>query len=271
MKVLSFMLFCSFAFAMAVPIDTINEMETLAPAQASEAIENFDMDDVENAFLPDQEDEKLNAEEDLRKRHLKAAVKKIQKEVKRPFKKNSPKPAPIPRLPPTKKDENLKVKNDVVKVATKQLTVPVAVKAKIAVLPQNKENRVKRLQDFIAMLKNDVEKNHRDFLALYNVEINKLRTLLNKVNARERDFKKVSKQKTDIEARFIDMRKALELVKSEYINQNATVYKPNVDLSKYQDEQRLLTHLEEYVKVYQSLDNKDLFYHKHCICNHTVF
>jgi hypothetical protein len=123
--------------------------------------------------------------------------------------------------------------------------------------------------DYIALLKNDVEKNHQNFIKNYNIEMGKLRGLINALHTKQKDYKSVIKERDAIEKRFILMKKAIIDLKSQYANQNKTIAKIGV-ADEYEEEKKILNHLSEYIKVYRSSVDKNIFYKKNCICNHTI-
>ena len=64
---------------------------------------------------------------------------------------------------------------------------------------------------------------------------------------------------------FLEVEKALDDIR----RQNTTLVKLKGD-DDYEEEKHLVSHFNEYVKVYKSLLIKDRYIKHNCICNNTI-
>jgi hypothetical protein len=118
-------------------------------------------------------------------------------------------------------------------------------------------------KNYVKALSDEIEKSHKDFMKVYDAELKKLRELTLKRDMREGDY---SKAKGALDLKYKEFQRALDDIRS----QNATLVKLKGD-DDYEEEKHLVSHFNEYVKVYKSLLVKDKFIRHHCICNHSVF
>jgi hypothetical protein len=117
-------------------------------------------------------------------------------------------------------------------------------------------------KNYVDALKNEIEKAHKDFMKVYNQELGKLRDLTKKRDMKELDYRQA---KSVVENRYKDFQKALDDIR----RQNSTLTKLKDD-DDYEEEKHLVSHFNEYVKVYKSLIIKDRYIKHNCICNNTI-
>jgi plasmid replication initiation protein len=117
-------------------------------------------------------------------------------------------------------------------------------------------------KNYVDALKNEIEKSHKNFMKVYNQELSKLRDLTKKKDMKELDY---SKAQSVVENRYKDFQKALDDIKK----QNSTLTKLK-DEDDYEEEKHLVSHFNEYVKVYKSLLIKNRYIKHNCICNNTI-
>ena len=117
-------------------------------------------------------------------------------------------------------------------------------------------------KNYVDALLNEIEKSHKNFMKMYTVELSKLRDLTKKRDMKELDYRQA---KSVVENRFKDFQKALDAIRQ----QNSTLSKLK-DGDDYEEEKHLVSHFNEYVKVYKSLIIKDRYIKHNCICNNTI-
>ena len=123
--------------------------------------------------------------------------------------------------------------------------------------------KMMKKKNYVAALSAEIEKSHKDFMRVYNAELKKLRDLTLKKDMRESDY---SKAKGTLDLKYKEFQRALDDIRS----QNATLVKLKGD-DDYEEEKHLVSHFNEYVKVYKSLLVKNRFIRHHCICNNTAY
>ena len=128
--------------------------------------------------------------------------------------------------------------------------------------PHKTLHKMMNKKNYVDALKMEIEKSHVSFMKMYNLELTKLRELTKMKNMKEFDY---SKAKSVVESRYKDFQKALDAIRK----QNSTLVKLKGD-DDYEEEKHLVSHFNEYVKVYKSLLVKDRYIKHNCICNNTV-
>ena len=128
--------------------------------------------------------------------------------------------------------------------------------------PHKTLHKMMNKKNYVDALKNEIEKSHKDFMKMYNAELTKLRELTKMKDMKELDY---SKAKSVVESKFKDFQKALDDIR----RQNTTLVKLKGD-DDYEEEKHLVSHFNEYVKVYKSLLIKDRYIKHNCICNNTI-
>lgn len=117
-------------------------------------------------------------------------------------------------------------------------------------------------KNYVDALKNEIEKSHKNFMKVYNQELSKLRDLTKKKDMKELDYRQAQ---SVVENRYKDFQKALDDIRK----QNSTLTKLK-DEDDYEEEKHLVSHFNEYVKVYKSLLIKNRYIKHNCICNNTI-
>jgi plasmid replication initiation protein len=117
-------------------------------------------------------------------------------------------------------------------------------------------------KNYVDALKNEIEKSHKNFMKVYNEELKKLRDLTKTKDMKEFDY---SKARSVVESKYKDFQKAIDDIRK----QNSTLSRLKDD-DDYEEEKHLVSHFNEYVKVYKSLLIKNRYIKHNCICNNTV-
>jgi hypothetical protein len=128
--------------------------------------------------------------------------------------------------------------------------------------PHKTLHNMMKKKNYVDALLSEIEKSHKNFMKMYTVELSKLRDLTKKRDMKELDYRQA---KSVVENRFKDFQKALDDIK----RQNSTLSKLKDD-DDYEEEKHLVSHFNEYVKVYKSLIIKDRYIKHNCICNNTI-
>jgi acetyl-CoA carboxylase alpha subunit len=128
--------------------------------------------------------------------------------------------------------------------------------------PHKTLHKMMNKKNYVDALKMEIEKSHVNFMKMYNLELTKLRELTKRKDMKEFDY---SKARSVVESRYKDFQKALDDIR----RQNSTLTKLKGD-DDYEEEKHLVTHFNEYVKVYKSLLVKDRYIKHNCICNNTL-
>jgi hypothetical protein len=107
---------------------------------------------------------------------------------------------------------------------------------------------IPKLADVVDKIKKETEKEHKEF-QLHN------------------DIGKMKLTVDDLFRRYIEAKRLYELSSVKY-NKSHTDWE--AENKTFEHQKNLLSHIYEFVKVYQSTTNKDKFYRTHCLCNSSV-
>ena len=250
-----FLLPLLFTLSLAIPIDAIENAETLAPI-SDDSLTNLDLTD--SSITDDEGDFDLSdgtsdSNEYFRKK-LKGVFSAPKKIIKKIIihKHRDGKPTVKPVVKPVEKPVG---KN----ITIKKLADSVSKKVESA-----KPSAVKVITiSYVDKLKADIEKEHLKFMKMYDLELKKLKELTSKKELKQKEYESA---RLLVKQKFEELKKLLELLKAQHSN----VEKIKDDKNEYDDEKYLVSHLNEYIKIYKSSLDENRFYKSNCICNHTI-
>ena len=128
--------------------------------------------------------------------------------------------------------------------------------------PHKTLHNIMNKKNYVEALKNEIEKSHKNFMKVYNEELKKLRDLTKTKDMKEFDY---SKARSVVESKYKDFQTAMDNIRK----QNSTLSKLRDD-DDYEEEKHLVSHFNEYVKVYKSMIIKNRYIRHNCICNNTM-
>ena len=106
----------------------------------------------------------------------------------------------------------------------------------------------KKLEIVVDKIKNETEKVHKEY-------------------QKKNDIKKMELEVNDLYRKYLEAKRLYELHSIKYNSSFTDWEKENREFEK---EKHLLSHIYEFVKIYQSTTDKEKFYKTHCLCNSTL-